>query len=1323
MHRLCPPTFVRVAVLALAATAPELHADTWTVEPGVRSTNLTSTCTLPLPDGAWRHYYHGNVYRTSPDGLTFSAARPLNGLVTPPGFFDRNPAVLADGPGYVMIFERVALANQSVVVGLYRATSTDGLAWAADPTPVLTPIAEEAGFMSVPELVAFDAGLWRLYYVVRGDVVASATTTDRGRTWTREGRLSVTGLAAGERYVDPDLIRTPAGHLRMFAAIIPATIPTGIGNQRIRAAVSDDGRTFHFAPYDLIGVTNNTEAKIDPDVVALPGGGYRMYFGAGASAGGPIDLHSATAPALAAPSVTSPASATGTVGAVFSLQVTATNSADYFRVATGGLPAGLVLDPATGVISGTPSAAGTFTFSIRAANADAASAAVPLTLTFSGTGQPPPAGTPGPTTSRLVNVSVRARSGSGAGVLIAGFTLTGIGTKPLLIRGIGPALIAPPFSLAGALVDARLELYSGPNRTAENDNWSAVGTEAGEIAAAAARFGAFPLAAGSRDAAALATLPTGGYTMQVAGVGGTAGTALAEIYDADPNALAAGSRLSNVSARTEIGAGVDVLIAGFTIAGTGSQRLLVRAVGPSLARFSVSGLLADPRVEVFSGAAVIAANDNWAAQSGGLTSTGIQEAAASAGAFPLDPNSRDAALLLSVPPGSYTAQVSGVGPPTGVALIEIYEIAPVSTPGPARPPGGSGSGGGGSNNVQATAVSSTYRTAPGGLTGWLASGQSADLMLSGFGFGESGGPLQFNHPRGIASDGTRLYVSDGHNNRVLVWLRAPDGNTPPDFVLGQATLNANVPGTGLHQLNWPGQVSVSAGGRVVVADTYNDRLLVWREAPVRNGQPADFEIRHSSLRWPWGVWTDGTRLVASSTGGGPTANGGPPVRAILVWSSFPGNANTPPDFTLADPAIGTPRTITSDGSFLMVGDHNANGNEVGNWVWKTFPTSARRYDYFLREPSDANGPWMQGAMNADGKLVVLGRNLNLWNGIPDTAATAPALIVDGYSYHGGDGSGVALALGRTYVVAYNDNRVTGYRSLPTNKTARPDFVVGSPGLEVNTLTTTFFITNPVPATDGARLFVSSDFDRTLSVWNRIPDESAAKPDWRYTLPFAPWDNALSGDTLVLAGQRQIMGWKNAPRAGEMPEINYRDRIGSVVFREIRGVALDAANLYVADFQAGKVYVWRGLPAANSEPFATLEVPGVTRLSSDGTWLVATQTERQSVTAFEVAKLAANASGMVIGGQGRFNLPQGACVAKGQLFIANTNFNQVHAWRRVEDAVAGRNPDVVLGDPSPAAAPRATDRELFWPGVPAFDGNYLWLGEFKFSGRLLRFSVR
>jgi hypothetical protein len=114
------------------------------------------------------------------------------------------------------------------------------------------------------------------------------------------------------------------------------------------------------------------------------------------------------------------------------------------------------------------------------------------------------------------------------------------------------------------------------------------------------------------------------------------------------------------------------------------------------------------------------------------------------------------------------------------------------------------------------------------------------------------------------------------------------------------------------QLNWP--VSVDTDGtRVLVADAYNHRLLIWNSFPTSNGQSASFEIRLPEIRWPWGVWTDGTRLVATGTQG----------PFILIWNTFPTQTNQSFNVKLGSAVgIGTPRTITSDGTRLIVGDHN-----------------------------------------------------------------------------------------------------------------------------------------------------------------------------------------------------------------------------------------------------------------------------------------------------------------------------------------------------------------------------------------------------------------
>ena len=135
------------------------------------------------------------------------------------------------------------------------------------------------------------------------------------------------------------------------------------------------------------------------------------------------------------------------------------------------------------------------------------------------------------------------------------------------------------------------------------------------------------------------------------------------------------SRLTNVSARGFSGDGGQMLIVGLVVGGTGPEEALVRAVGPTLSDYGVTGLLADPQLTLFdSGRAVIASNDNW----GG---TGALETAfAQCGAFPLPPTSLDAALLATLQPGSYTAQVSGADGGTGVVLLEAYDADAGSTP-------------------------------------------------------------------------------------------------------------------------------------------------------------------------------------------------------------------------------------------------------------------------------------------------------------------------------------------------------------------------------------------------------------------------------------------------------------------------------------------------------------------------------------------------------------------------------------------------------------------------------------------------------------------
>jgi hypothetical protein len=135
--------------------------------------------------------------------------------------------------------------------------------------------------------------------------------------------------------------------------------------------------------------------------------------------------------------------------------------------------------------------------------------------------------------------------------------------------------------------------------------------------------------------------------------------------------------LRNLSTRGQVGAGGNILIAGFVVTGPEPKQVLVRAVGPSLAGFGVAGTLTDPVLEVYRGDTRLASNDNW----GGLEA--VQRLAGQVGAFPLQPSSLDAALVLTLAPGAYTAQVSGVAGRTGVALVELYD-GDAAVPFPAR---------------------------------------------------------------------------------------------------------------------------------------------------------------------------------------------------------------------------------------------------------------------------------------------------------------------------------------------------------------------------------------------------------------------------------------------------------------------------------------------------------------------------------------------------------------------------------------------------------------------------------------------------------------
>ncbi len=254
----------------------------------------------------------------------------------------------------------------------------------------------------------------------------------------------------------------------------------------------------------------------------------------------------------------------------------------------------------------------------------------------------------------LLNISTRLNVGTGDNVLIGGFIIDGTEAKEVIIRASGPSLSEQ--GVSGALADPVLELHEPDGTVIMNDNWK--DTQAAAITAS----GVAP--SDDQESAIIATLEPGAYTAIMSGRNGSTGVGLLDAYDLSQGTA---SSLANISTRGFVQTGDNVMIAGFIVGGTtGDGTIVVRGIGPSLAAAGVSGVMANPMVEVHDASgAVIAANDDW-------MDGPDEKTIAADGLAPT--NGKEAAVLATLPPGAYTAILSGVGGTTGVGLVEVYDL-------------------------------------------------------------------------------------------------------------------------------------------------------------------------------------------------------------------------------------------------------------------------------------------------------------------------------------------------------------------------------------------------------------------------------------------------------------------------------------------------------------------------------------------------------------------------------------------------------------------------------------------------------------------------
>jgi predicted outer membrane repeat protein len=253
----------------------------------------------------------------------------------------------------------------------------------------------------------------------------------------------------------------------------------------------------------------------------------------------------------------------------------------------------------------------------------------------------------------LANISTRLRVETGDNVLIGGFIITGTEQKKVMIRAIGPSL-AQFFS--DTLSDPTLELRDGLGGLVDsNDNWA-------DSPNKQAIFDTGISPSNNAEAAIIATLPANaaGYTAIVRGAAGATGIGVVEAYDLDRSV---NSKLANISTRGLVQTGNNVLIAGTIVVGSQSQRVIVRAIGPSL---PIPGRLENPTLELRNqNGGLLDANDNWveSANKQEIADTGIAPS-----------NNFESAIVRTLSPASYTAVVRGVSDAMGIAVVEVYAL-------------------------------------------------------------------------------------------------------------------------------------------------------------------------------------------------------------------------------------------------------------------------------------------------------------------------------------------------------------------------------------------------------------------------------------------------------------------------------------------------------------------------------------------------------------------------------------------------------------------------------------------------------------------------
>jgi hypothetical protein len=653
----------------------------------------------------------------------------------------------------------------------------------------------------------------------------------------------------------------------------------------------------------------------------------------------------------------------------------------------------------------------------------------------------------------------------------------------------------------------------------------------------------------------------------------------------------------------------------------------------------------------------------------------------------------------------------------------------------------------------------------------------------------AGDGLLFRFVGGLASTGSDVFLTDKHNNRVLYWLSAAGAflGASPDAVLGQDNLSTNNSGSDLNKLNWPAAVSVG-GSRLAVADTFNNRVLVWDQLPTagEHGGSATCAIKLGTTAGiaqfgsPWGVWTDGTRLLVSDTFG--------QSHRVYIWSDFwsSGSADCTraPDYSLTakSPSTGesqlwAPRGISSDGTRLFVSETNRFGVSVqesrGVYVWNAFPTEDTPYDDFIITTDTGNGAPMPPPVSLGEGYASLTRSPLSAIGVycdstPSSAAPDYYVAVPTAGASLADGSGMVVADNTLLISSSSDNFVLGF-SLPlhshlgesscqdvdetSSSCQLADGVVRcSPPYDVSiseagTRASHGIISHGRPQTDGTTTRIFSAYEAALYGFEAVPESSGPPSNFRCDLN--SWQTLGFHDATAKAYQARftvvaafgLLHWANAP------DVQEDCQTAVEIERSQLGLS-DTSRLHDVAWTDAESTLGGGFYVASAEDTATIVdfFPGAELdvLETGGSAAASCRIDIQGI-APEVV-LAANAEYLAVGtgyDVSFYSIAEDACpsTAVGSLselqagqyqvrfcrsialssdgkMVLPDSSSKVFYWSNIQALLAGTAPDAVLGE---SAGVSQTLMAL--PAYVDYDERnaLLWVGEHDWGSRMLVFA--